>query len=167
MAESIDTTRSLGLRSVGANGWPLRAKIKRKDKVFNRPVMITTNRAEVKTNGNVAAIDFGTTYCSISYTTEGSDDINTLKLNERWPRVPTAILLYKGKEVTDDGENCEGVTIDSFGYSAQRNYQKIRTTERGDFIYFERIKMNLQHDQVKEELLSLVIAIFKFSMFVI
>ena len=136
-------TSSHGLRLAEATGWPLQAKIKKKYEIS-----LKTNRAEAtkaKINGNVAAIDFGTTYCSIAYTTEGTDDINSLKLNEYHARVPTAILLYKGENADDKHID---VSIKSFGYSAQKDYQTIRAADRGKVIYFERMKMNLQHDQV-------------------
>ena len=137
------TVYSHGLRLAETTGWPLRAKIKKKD-AFS----VTINRAEatkVKINGNIAAIDFGTTYCSIAYTTEDTDDINSLKLNEYHARVPTAILLYKGKDADDKHI---GVSVNSFGYFAQKNYQTIRASNRDKVLYFERMKMNLQHDQV-------------------
>ena len=132
-----------GLRLAEATGWPLRAKIKKKD-----AVSLNTHRAEAtkrKINGNVAAIDFGSTYCSIAYTIEGTDDIYSLALNEYYPRVPTAILLYREK---DDDDKRIGVSIKSFGYNAQENYQTIKAADRSKVIYFERMKMNLQHDQV-------------------
>ena len=82
-----------------------------------------------ETTGNVAAIDFGTTFCSLAYTTSTgtvepspAPKINTLQLNEYYGRVPTAILLKQ----RDDG-NLQNIDEDlvarspiydikSFGY---------------------------------------------------
>ena len=57
-----------------------------------------------KTDGNIAAIDFGTTFCSLAFATVvnvdpslvdmSSVEINTISLNKFHPRVPTAILVY-------------------------------------------------------------------------
>ena len=52
-----------------------------------------------KTDGNIAAIDFGTTFCSLAFATVGdpslvdmnSVEINTIYLNKFHPRVPTAL----------------------------------------------------------------------------
>ena len=123
-----------------------------------------------ETTGNVAAIDFGTTFCSLAYTTSfgtgaaarvgiveprPAPKINTLQLNEYHPRVPTAILL----KPRDDG-NLQNIDEDlvarspiydikSFGYFAQNEYHKLRSSDRREWMYFERFKMNLQQDEVK------------------
>ena len=90
-------------------------------------------------SGNIAAIDFGTTNCSVAYTTVGSGSEEgpvILTLNETYYRVPTAILF-----------NPDG-TINSFGYDARSEYLDLDDEERLDYAYFEQIKMNLQHDMV-------------------
>ena len=130
--------------------WPLKAEIKSKHSVFSKKpegcsIVDDGNRL------NVAAIDFGTTHCSLAYTTENSEAIVTLFLNEIFPRVPTAILLCKESDkVTTNGErlgiNCK---VHAFGRNAQAQYQRIRPGDRKKYIYFERMKMQLQHDQVK------------------
>ena len=89
--------------------------------------------------GNIAAIDFGTTNCSVAYTTVGSGTEEVpvrLTLNTTYYRVPTAILFKP------DG------SIDSFGYDARTEYLNLDDEERLEYAYFEQIKMRLQHDEV-------------------
>ena len=43
----------------------------------------------------IAAIDFGTTFCSLAYTLSDDDKVNLIELNPHQQRVPTAILLRK------------------------------------------------------------------------
>ena len=90
-------------------------------------------------SGNIAAIDFGTTNCSVAYTTVGSgseEGPRRLPLNTTYHRVPTAILF-----------NPDG-TINSFGYDARAEYLSLDDKDRLEYAYFEQIKMNLQHDKV-------------------
>ena len=90
-------------------------------------------------SGNIAAIDFGTTNCSVAYTTVGSgpeEGPRRLPLNTTYYRVPTAILFKPGG------------TIDSFGYDARAQYLNLDDEERLEYAYFEQIKMTLQHDEV-------------------
>ena len=149
------------LRPEKVRQWPLQARREKKRDIgyvsMPSSFMPTSIRRETG-NGNIAAIDFGTTYCSIAYTTEAGDGISTMKLNEVYTRVPTAILLKRKGLVNDPstglsiGVECK---IDSFGYEAQSKYQKLRMNDRSQYIYFERMKMRLQHDKVKLTLLSL------------
>ena len=75
----------------------------------------------------VAAIDFGSTYCSLMYTLQGSKEIYKLPLDGPYARVPNAILIEKkSKEVVE------------FGYCAQRRFAQLRKADR--CIYFERMK---------------------------
>ena len=94
----------------------------------------------LKGNDNIAAIDFGTTYCSLAYTTQGRDDVYTLKFDggTRY-RVPNAIILQK------KGSTC---TVKDFGYNAKSTYSRARPDDRINYIYFERIKMTLGEDEV-------------------
>ena len=89
---------------------------------------------------NIAAIDFGTTNCSVAYTTVGSgseEGPRRLPLNTTFYRVPTAILFKP------DG------SIDSFGYDARTEYLlNLDNQQRLEYAYFEQIKMTLQHDEV-------------------
>ena len=88
----------------------------------------------------IAAIDFGTTFVSLAYTTSGDVNVNTLKLHSTYERVPNAILL---KRVP--GNKC---VVEDFGSKAQGSYCKIRSSEQQNYIYFERIKMLLERDEV-------------------
>ena len=93
---------------------------------------------------NVATIDFGTTRCSVTYQLNahlaaGDEKPEILKIDESGPvaaRVPSCILFDK-----------EGIRH-LFGYQARTEYYKMRQDLRPDFIYFEQIKMKLQHDEV-------------------
>ena len=42
---------------------------------------------------NIAAIDFGTTYCSLAYKTKGNPGVTVVRLDTSVQRVPNAILL--------------------------------------------------------------------------
>ena len=136
--------------------WPLRAKLmKRKECGFSlaksRNVSDSTGPASLlePASGNVAAIDFGSTYCSIAFSSEGDDEIYTMKLNDYHARVPTAILLKKSSESqTDDETKVTHFEIASFGYRAQEAYETLRRRQLHNFLYFDRMKMTLQHDQV-------------------
>ena len=92
----------------------------------------------MRKSGNIAAIDFGTTNCSVAYTTAGSrsEKPQILPLNTSHYRVPAAILF------DSDG------TVDSFGYDARKEYFNLDDEDRLKYTYFEQIKMNLQHDEV-------------------
>ena len=92
-------------------------------------------------SGNIAAIDFGTTNCSVAYITAGvgsgtEEGPRLLPLNTTYHRVPTAILFKP------DG------SIDSFGYDARAEYLNLENEDRLKYAYFEQIKMSLQHDKV-------------------
>ena len=68
-----------------------------------------------KTDGNVAAIDFGTTFCSLAFATVGNPDlvdmrsveINNVRLNGYYTRVPTVILLRESKSTNSASCECE------------------------------------------------------------
>ena len=107
-----------------------------------------------ETTGNVAAIDFGTTFCSLAYTT-GSEEqsVANIKLNEVYSRVPTAILLFqKQYRLPDDSDDpipkSMAYEVKAFGYEAQEEHRKLRSHDRSKCLYFERFKMNLQQDKV-------------------
>ena len=95
---------------------------------------------------NIAALDFGTTYCSLAITTVGDGKANCLKLDAYRSRVPNAILLRK----LDSASSATAVPceIRAFGNKAQATYAKLRPNEINQHLFFERIKMNLQHDPV-------------------
>ena len=98
---------------------------------------------------NIAALDFGTTYCSLAIITDGSDTASCLKLDGYCPRVPNAILFRKlvdSSSATD--VPCE---IRAFGKKAQETHSKLKPNEVSQHLFFERIKMNLQHDPVSTD----------------
>ena len=88
----------------------------------------------------IAAIDFGTTNCSVAYILPG-------EMGEQGPimlpfdgtiyRVPTAVLF-----------NREG-KVEAFGVTARKSYRSLDGDERLECAYFEQIKMNLQHEEVR------------------
>ena len=89
----------------------------------------------------IAAIDFGTTNCSIAYILPGETfekEPNVLAFQGTQQRVPTAILF-----------NNDGV-VRSFGDKARKTYRNLRVEEMRDWAYFEQIKMDLQHDDVRK-----------------
>lgn len=91
-----------------------------------------------RASGYVAAIDFGTTFCSVAYTLEGSEDILKLPLDGPHTRVPNAILIEK-----------ESNTVAAFGYHAQEKFSSLKKQQQR-FIYFERMKMILYRRQVRQ-----------------
>ena len=86
--------------------------------------------------GNIAAIDFGTTSCSLSYCLKGDDKIRFLKLDDTHDRVPTAILM-----------DLQGKVLE-FGYNARTKYANLKGEAKLQRYYFQHLKMNLQHERV-------------------
>ena len=87
---------------------------------FPRAKKIETSLREYqKSNGNIAAIDFGTTSVSLAFTTVGDQDISTLTLDvdSKDTRVPNALLLH-------------------------------RSSVLESHVYFEQIKLFLKRDKV-------------------
>ena len=94
------------------------------------------------TKGNIAAIDFGTTYVSLAYTTLHYKDVNTLPLEKGVDRrVSNSILLFKEKPDT--------LRVCSIGSNAQISYFRLRNKDKLNYIYFERIKMLLKKEKVQ------------------
>ena len=93
--------------------------------------------------GNIAAIDFGTTFVSVAYCTEGNDSILTIKLDDtkQLDRVPNAILLCREFEGTQH-------EVHSIGYRAQDAYPRLRPQDKMNYVYIERIKMLMRRDEV-------------------
>lgn len=110
------------------NGCPVAKRVERKKTGFRVP------------SENIAAIDFGTTNCSLAYMTAGdrSEEGSTLlPLGDgTYYRAPTAILF------TPQGE------IDSFGHFARDRHKSLDDKDQQRYAYFEFIKMDLQHDEV-------------------
>ena len=109
---------------------------------------------------NIAAIDFGTSNCSLAYVTQGrsasvEEGPVLLQPNQTFYRVPTAILF-----------NPDG-SVNSFGYDGRDVYRNLDDDERLQYAYFEQIKMTLQHDEVRNTRLlhvhDIVLVIVKFA----
>ena len=102
------------------------------------------------TSSYIAAIDFGTTNCSVAYIHPGeSRDQSPLMLPiDAAYRVPTAILF-----------DPNGV-VKSFGSKARKTYRNLSDNQRLEWAYFEQIKMDLQHDQVNLLDIAILCCIF-------
>ena len=86
---------------------------------------------------NIAAIDFGTTHCSVAYCMAGSKSISLLPLDTNGNfRVPCSILI--------DGAN----NVKAFGHHARKVYSGLTVDKKKDHYYFKELKMQLQHDEV-------------------
>ena len=93
------------------------------------------------TDGNIAAIDFGTTSVSLAYTTKGYENVNSFVLDtgHHHTRILSVILLKKVEAE---------LKIVAFGKDARRKYSQLRPGDYPNYIYFERIKMLLKREQV-------------------
>ena len=98
----------------------------------------------VRPVSNVAAIDFGTTYCTLAYIIEDQEP-TMVNFEYTYPRVPTSLLLKRN----DDGT----VEVKCFGYEARREYTRTRPKSQHRYIYFDRVKMNLKEEEDTEVLL--------------
>ena len=109
------------------------------------------------TNGNIAAIDFGTTSVSVAFTTDGDKDVNTLVLDESSldTRIPNTLLLKRSENGT--------ISIISLGNDATTVYSKLRASDRCNYIYFERIKMLMKRDKVVCKYYNIII--WKFTVY--
>ena len=96
-----------------------------------------------RSDGNIAAIDFGTTSVSLAFTTQGDSEVTTLVLDEVKvdKRIPNSILLRRNV-----GNSYE---VDSFGRDACTKYMKMQSNKKKECVYFERIKLLLKRDQVR------------------
>ena len=105
--------------------------------------MANKSRKSIKKDfeGNVAAIDFGTTFCSLAFCVTGCD-IESLKINGVYDRVPTAILLKKKREQND------AITVIDIGFNAQQRYKNLPAGRYEDHLYFECFKMQLRDETV-------------------
>ena len=93
------------------------------------------------TDGNIAAIDFGTTSVSIAFITKGDKKVSnlTLDIEDQSIRVPNAVILKK-----EDGK----MKVEAFGSLARKKFISVRSSERNKYIYFERIKMLMRREGV-------------------
>ena len=91
-----------------------------------------------ETTGYIAAIDFGTTNCSVAYILKGDKQFMKLTLDGSHTRVPNAILIERGSN-----------KVNSFGYRAQERFTRIKNKPK-NLIYFERMKMILYRTEVSQ-----------------
>ena len=89
-----------------------------------------------RSSGYVAAIDFGSTYCSVAYAQRGEEEIIKLPLDGPLTRVPNAILIEKKRS-----------TVDAFGRVAQHRFSQLKEQQE-NYLLFERIKMILYRSKV-------------------
>ena len=94
------------------------------------------------TDGNIAAIDFGTTSVSLAYTTKGDKKISTLSLDpgSKATRILNVIMLKR------EGTR---VKVEAFGENAKKRFQGIKPSDYSNYIYFERIKMLMKREMVR------------------
>ena len=110
---------------------------KRCDNGFHPPTTESRSSTSFRAStGNIAAIDFGTTSCSLSYCLKGNDRIRFLKLDDTHDRVPTAILMDRQGKVSQ------------FGFNARKKYAALKGEAKLQYYYFQHLKMNLQHESV-------------------
>lgn len=104
------------------------------------------------TDGNIAAIDFGTTFCSLAYITAQDKSVQPLKVDGVRTRVPTAILLklegIKPSKPLQPGTQSSIYRVINVGYTAQQRYAKLNLDQQDEYLYFERTKTILQHHKV-------------------
>ena len=91
----------------------------------------------------IAAIDFGTTSCSLAYTLSDKDHVVNMGLNWVLERVPTAILLKK------IGPFPHSFKVAKFGFQAQDEITKLGAKLQ-EYIYFECFKMKLSQEAVSQ-----------------
>ena len=88
-----------------------------------------------------AAIDFGTTFCSLTFSVSTDEEIQYLEINPGVDRVPTALLIK------DEVDKC---TVKEFGLTAQQEVVKLTHDEHKNHHYFEFFKMQL-HQEVSRK----------------
>ena len=101
-------------------------------------------------SGFVAAVDFGTTYCSVAYTLQQkSNEIHKLPIDGPHTRVPTAILIERKTNA-----------VEAFGFRAQTKFSTMKKEVREKYIYFERMKMILYRRMVSMKERSIMASAF-------
>ena len=116
---------------------------KNSHKDYSRAVKVPRTEAGYRvTDGNIAAIDFGTTSVSLAYTTKKYEDVNSFDLDpagSQSTRVLSVILLRKEEAK---------LKVVAFGRDARRKFSQLRPGDYPNYLYFERIKMLLKREQV-------------------
>ena len=116
-----------------------------------------------KTDGNIAAVHFGATFCSLAFALVGNPDlvdirsveISTVRLNGYYTRVPIAILLRQLEST--NFSSCDDMPVSrtcnyevvSFGYDAMTQLSSLKPSQRSKYLYFEQFKIRLQQDEVQ------------------
>ena len=96
-----------------------------------------SRKNRTKNVGNIAAIDFGTSSCSVAYWIKGDETgVRLLRLSADDVRVPTEVLIDANGKVKE------------FGKNARRKYAQLSKEKKKDHHFFHDIKMMLQHDKV-------------------
>ena len=107
---------------------------------FATATKITTDIQRVERCQRIAAIDFGTTFCSLAYALSEKGQVANVGLNWVLDRVPTAILLEK---ITASNS----LNVANFGFQAQEEIIKLGK-ELEEYVYFECFKMKLSREVV-------------------
>ena len=109
-----------------------------------RAEKVKRNVSSTKSSGNIAAIDFGTSSCSLAFSASNDPEkVANLSFGLDYEcRELTAILFSK----PDGGK----VKVESFGKSAQDQYSCLSNTEVENYTYFECFKMELRSTNVSE-----------------
>ena len=102
----------------------------------------------------IAAIDFGTSNCSLAYSVDGGETIISLYISDNFERVPTAVLLEPS-----DNKSCPThsipMSVVDIGKRAQLSYGSLTEEEYGKCLYFECFKMNLRPCQVCKSIITI------------
>ncbi|XP_011410276.1 PREDICTED: heat shock 70 kDa protein 12A-like [Amphimedon queenslandica] len=101
-----------------------------------------TEAAYRVTNGNIAAIDFGTSSISLAYTTKGDANVSMISF-ESSKKQERSLNIILCKKVASENK----IRVEALGDKAATLYQKLRKEEYSEYIYFERIKMLMRRDQ--------------------
>ena len=80
------------------------------------------------TEGNIAAIDFGTTSVSLAYTTKGDDMVSMLLLDTEQTRLPNSVFFMR------EGK---AISVAAIGNNAAMYFSSLR--RNFEYVYFERI----------------------------
>ena len=102
-----------------------------------------TEAAYRVTNGNIAAIDFGTSSISLAYTTKGDANVSMISFESSKKQLRSLNIILCKKETSENK-----ITVAALGDQAANLYEKLKKDEYSEYIYFERIKMLMRRDQV-------------------
>lgn len=100
-----------------------------------------------KTNGNIAAIDFGTSQMSVAYTLMGESVIHNLKFGvDVNLRIPSVILLRK---------RADGIIeVEAIGTDAQTRFIAMKSKQHSNYIYFDKVKIQMKREKVQSKFLN-------------